>query len=301
MTDRILNDGPERGDVRSVLTVGALLRWGEAGLAGAGAPAGQSAGTALDAEVLLAHVLGVTRARLRSHPEATPDAAQRQHYAALIARRMAGEPLAYLVGYREFWSLRLCVTPAVLVPRPETELLVQRSLELLTEPAAQVADLGTGSGAIALALASERPGWHVVATDSSIEALAVARHNAQQLGLTPIELLCGAWLAPLAGRRFHLLVSNPPYVAGEDPLLREAPLRFEPRSALSPGPDALRDLRAIVAGAPEHLLPGGWLMLEHGADQAAPVRDALVARGFAHVRSHRDLAGHERVTEARWG
>jgi release factor glutamine methyltransferase len=249
----------------------------------------------LDAAALLAHVLGVPRARLTSHPEMPVDLAQSEHYRTLLARRAAGEPLAYLTGKREFWSLELAVSPAVLVPRPETELLVERALALGPAVSARVADLGTGSGAIALALARERPQWHVIATDVSASALVVARANAAALGLTHVEFRAGDWYQILIGERFDLLLSNPPYVAAADPALRE--LRHEPPLALTPGEDAFAALRALVLGAPQHLAEGGWLLLEHGATQAAQLRAALVLAGFRHVRSHRDLAGHERMTE----
>jgi len=249
----------------------------------------------LDAQLLLAHVLALPRVRLHSHAEAPVGAGQTQRYRELIARRAAGEPLAYLTGRREFWSLDLMVSSAVLIPRPETELLVERGLELVPRAEARAADLGTGSGALALALAHERPRWRLLATDLSEAALALARANAAALGLTRVEFVAGSWLEPLAGARFDLIVSNPPYVAADDPAL--AALRFEPRAALTPGADALACLRLLARGAAAHLVPGGWLLLEHGATQGAALRDELVAAGFAHVRSHRDLAGHERMTE----
>jgi release factor glutamine methyltransferase len=259
---------------------------------------GEPAATAaLDAQLLLAHTLGTTRGRLLSHPELVVEAPVVRRYDALIARRAAGEPLAYLTGTRDFWSLRLTVSAAVLVPRPETELLVERALRLHTAPEGRVADLGTGSGAVALALASERPHWQVTATDVSAQALAVARANAAQLGIS-LELRQGSWFEPLAGRRFDLVVSNPPYVAADDPAMTSGPLAHEPRVALTPGADALACLRAIVHAAPQHLERGGWLLLEHGAQQGEPVRNELVLAGFGYVTSHRDLAGHERVTEA---
>ncbi len=259
----------------------------------AGVP-GQPAG--LEAELLLAHVLGTPRSRLKSHPETAVDDRATRRYLELIQRRVAGEPLAYLTGRREFWSLDLAVTPAVLIPRPETELLVERALALGPPGAARVADLGTGSGAIALALARERPRWHIVATDVSAPALAVARANAAALGAAGIEFLAGSWFEPLAGARFDLILSNPPYVAADDPAL--AHLAFEPPLALTPpGGDALAVLRLLARGAAAHLVPGGWLLLEQGAGQGRAVRSELVAAGFAHVRSHRDLAGHERMTE----
>jgi release factor glutamine methyltransferase len=262
----------------------------------------------LAAEVLLAHVLNRPRAALLTQDELPIGAAAAALYRALIARRIDGEPIAYLTGQREFWSLPLNVTPAVLIPRPETELLVERTLALLpistaaaagaAAGAVRVADLGTGSGAIVLALASERPGWLLTATDQSEAALTVARGNAARLNLGPIEFLTGDWLAPLNGRRFEAIVSNPPYIAGGDAAL--AALRHEPGEALSPGPSGLEALRLLISQAPPHLESGGWLLLEHGADQADAVAAALVAAGYARVRCHRDLAGRDRVTEGRW-
>lgn len=254
----------------------------------------------LEAQLLLSHVLAVPRAQLHSHPETIAAAAQAADYRRLLERRAAGEPLAYLTGRREFWSLELAVTPAVLIPRPETELLVERALALGPAGAASAADLGTGSGAIALALARERPRWRIVATDVSAPALAVARANAAALGASAIEFLAGSWFEPLVGARFDLLVSNPPYVAADDPALASPAIAFEPPLALTPpGGDALGALRLLAHGAAPHLLPGGWLLLEHGAGQGPQVRAELVAAGFAHVRSHPDLAGHERISEGR--
>jgi release factor glutamine methyltransferase len=275
-------------------TIGELLAAAAARLA-----ASESDAPHLEAELLLAQVLGKNRSRLKSHPEETADAASGERFGALIERRAAGEPLAYLLGYKDFWTLRLAVTPAVLIPRPETELLVERALALRGEASIRVADLGTGSGAIALALAQERPHWQVTGTDVSDEALAVARSNATRLGLASVQWLRGSWFEPLGARRFDLVVSNPPYIGADEPEL--ATLRGEPRAALSPGADALACLRAIVQAAPDHLEHGGWLVLEHGSRQAADLARELVARGFRHVRSHRDLAGHERTSEGQWG
>jgi release factor glutamine methyltransferase len=275
-------------------TIGSLLAEGERTLAG---PAAAAGGARLDAQLLLAWVLGAPRAQLLAGAEQRATEAQAAAYRSLLARRAGGEPLAYLTGRRGFWSLELAVTPAVLIPRPETELLVERALHLCAAAQARVADLGTGSGAVALALASERPLWRLTATDVSAAALAVARANASALGLRQVEFLEGSWFEPLAGRRFDLLVSNPPYVAADDPAMTTGALAHEPRLALTPGPDALACLRAIAQGAARHLLPGGWLLLEHGATQGEAVRRQLVAAGFTHVRSQRDLAGHERMTE----
>jgi release factor glutamine methyltransferase len=252
----------------------------------------------LDAGILLAFSLGIPRVRLRSHPEEQRSAQELQHYLGLIERRAQGEPLAYITGVREFWTLELHVSRDVLVPRPETELLVERALTLCARPLAQVLDLGTGSGAIALALAAERPAWQLLAIDASPAALAVAAGNAQRLGLPNVNFAHGNWFSGLSGRQFDLVLSNPPYVAARDPALLE--LAHEPRQALTPGVDAMADLRAILEAAPAHLLPGGWLILEHGATQAGALACELVARGFGSVRSHRDLGGHERVTEAQW-
>jgi release factor glutamine methyltransferase len=254
----------------------------------------------LDAELLLAHALPASRARLTSHPEdaATPEAAAR--FDAFLARRERGEPLAYITGHREFWTLRLQVSPAVLVPRPETELLVERALALFPAAPFRVADLGTGSGAIALALASERPAWEITATDVSEAALAVARTNARALALERVKFVAGEWLEPLRSRRFDLLVSNPPYVAAGDPALAQPSLQHEPAMALASGPEGLDAIRVIARDAPAHLERGGWLLLEHGATQADAVARELVVRGFRHVRSRPDLAGPERITEGQW-
>jgi release factor glutamine methyltransferase len=250
----------------------------------------------LDAELLLAHALGITRTQVMTDPDRLVSPSDAERFGALIERRLAGEPLAYLVGYREFWSLKIAVRPSVLVPRPETELLVERALVLHPGPSAHVADLGTGSGAIAIALASERPNWKITATDVSADALAVARDNAAALNTRNVEFVSGHWFEPLAGRRFDLLVSNPPYIAASDPAM--GTLTHEPRQALTPGPDSMTSLREIIRGAREHLEPDGWLLLEHGWDQAAAVAGELVALGFRHVRCGRDLSGHQRVTEA---
>ena len=279
------------------LTVAGLLEEAAERLRASIAAREPSATPELDAQLLLAHVLAVPRTRLKSHPEERPHPSRIEEYRRLLARHAAGEPVAYLTGYRHFWSLRLAVTPAVLIPRPETELLVERALALHPATEGRVADLGTGSGALALALASERPGWRLIATDVSEEALAVARANATSLALAGVEFRRGDWYEPLAGERFDLIVSNPPYVAADDPAMTAPALAHEPRAALTPGLEALASLREIVRGAPAHLVRAGWLLLEHGATQGADVREALVLAGFRYVRSHPDLAGHERATE----
>lgn len=250
-----------------------------------------------DAEILLGHALGRDRAWLTAHDSDPLPADGVSRFRALWARRLAGEPVAYLTGRRGFWSLDLAVTPAVLIPRPETELLVERALAGIPADAAwEIADLGTGSGAIALALARERPQCRVTATDHSGEALAVARANARDHDIGNLRLVHGEWWAPLQGEHFHVAVSNPPYVAAADPHLRQGDLRFEPPGALASGADGLDDLRAIIAGAPDHLHPGGALLVEHGFEQAEAVRGLFRDAGFRHVCSWLDLAGHERVT-----
>lgn len=252
----------------------------------------------LDAEVLLATLLQKPRSYLIAFGEAPLPQLLAQRYQSWLVRRANGEPLAYITGQREFWSLPLQVTPAVLVPRPETELVVQRALDLWSGPVAEVVDLGTGSGAIALACASERPEWRITATDISAAALEVAAANARRLQLNNVQFVQGRWCEPLGQRRFQLLLSNPPYVSADDPAL--AALRFEPAVALGSGSDGLDALRQICNQARAHLQPGGWLVLEHGAMQAAALAALLVSQGYAHVRCHPDLAGLDRVTEAQW-
>ena len=247
-----------------------------------------------DCPHLLALALAVPRTWLLTHGGRALDAAAMQRFEALLARRIAGEPMAYLRGTQGFWTLELEVTPDVLVPRPETELLVELTLARMGEHGALV-DLGTGSGAIALALKSERPGWQITATDRSAAALAVAARNATRLGLD-VECLHGDWFVPLAGRRFDVIVSNPPYVAPDDPCLTGDGLRCEPRTALAAADAGLADLAVIAAGAAAHLLPGGWLLLEHGTTQGEAVRALLTQAGFTAVETLTDLAGHPRVT-----
>lgn len=251
----------------------------------------------LDAELLLAHILGKERSYLRAYPEVEPDNAVREAFRRLVKARRRGEPIAYLTSEREFWSLPLKVTPATLIPRHETELLAELALHRIPMEAPwRLLDLGTGSGAIALTLAHERPRCSVTATDASAAALAVAADNAATLGLKNVEFMVGDWVAPVAGRRFNLIVSNPPYVPMNDPHLEQGDARFEPRCALASGADGLEDLRRIIAAAPRHLEPQSWLMLEHGHDQGAAVRSLLMARGFDEVTTNRDVHGRERVS-----
>ncbi len=252
----------------------------------------------LDAQVLLGHALGRSRSDLMIRGEELIPEDKLAAFEQLVMRRAAGEPLAYVVGHREFWSLDFQVSPAVLVPRPETELVVERCLALCSGESAAAADLGTGSGAIALALAWERRGWHVTATDRSEAALAIATSNAQALSIGNVQFLMGDWFQPLHGQRFDLIASNPPYVGAADPALDDPALRHEPIGALASGATGLEDLAHLISGAADHLHEGGWLVLEHAPRQALGLAELLVARGFGHVRCHADLAGLERVTEA---
>jgi release factor glutamine methyltransferase len=255
---------------------------------------------ALDAELLLAHALGRDRSWLIAHRDDRPDAGVKAQADAWLARRVTGEPLAYITGTREFWSLAFEVTPAVLIPRPDTEILVERALELIPrDDGCRVLDLGTGSGAIAVAIASERPAAEVTATDASAEALAVARRNAARLVPGRVRFVVSDWFTALGNERCDLIVSNPPYVAQDDPALADAALGFEPRRALTAGADGLDEIRRIAAGLPAHLAPGGRALIEHGAMQAAGVAGILRAVGLEVVACRRDLAGADRVTEAR--
>jgi release factor glutamine methyltransferase len=252
----------------------------------------------LDAELLLEHVTGLSRTNFRAMPERQLPVNAGWSFQQLVKRRLQGEPVAYIREQQEFWSLLLEVTPAVLIPRPETELVVERALaHIEANAAAQIADLGTGSGAIAVAIASERRAASVVGVDVSRDALQIASRNIGRLQLTNVTLKQGSWFAPLAGQRFDLIASNPPYVAQDDTDLAADVRRFEPGVALISGPTGMEALDLIVRGAAQHLLPGGWLVLEHGWKQGEAVRQRLVREGFAHVRSHADLAGRERVTE----
>ena len=280
---------------RDTNTFGTLLEWGVRELSS------QLATPRLDAEVLLAHVAEQPRHRPHASPHARLCAPAIERYAALVARRAAGEPVAYLTGRREFWSLDLEVSPATLVPRPETEHLVEAALAHLPQGrTAHVVDLGTGSGAIALALAQERPLCRYTATDACPAALAVARRNASRLGIANIEFRLGDWCGPLNGERHHLIVSNPPYVAANDPALAQGGLQYEPRRALASGHDGLDALRQIACEARHCLQPGGWLLLEHGCTQGPRLRRLLAALGYHCIAERHDYAGLERVVEARW-
>ncbi len=260
---------------------------------------GRSDSPRLDAQLLLAKVLGVARSALIARGEEPLAADHRRDFVHLLAQRLARTPVAYLTGVREFWSLSLKVSPAVLVPRPETETLVECALQLLpeTQPCA-VLDLGTGSGAIALALRHERPRWHITAVDCSEPALAVAAKNAAALQLQGIDWLAGNWFDAVRGAKFDLVVANPPYLAASDPALAE--LSAEPITALVAGPTGLEALAALAAAAPLHLHSGGWLAMEHGADQAAQVAQLLESHAFTSISSVLDFSGRSRVTLGRF-
>lgn len=252
----------------------------------------------LDAELLLAHCLGRDRVWLRAWPEYEVPPEIGICYCQLLDRRAAGEPMAYLVGQREFWSMSLRVQPGSLIPRPDTECLVERALERLPETPARVLDLGTGTGAIALALASERPDCQVVALDIDPANAALAAANARALTLDNVQVLVGCWLQPLAAE-FDLIVSNPPYIAADDPHLQQGDVRFEPLRALVSGSGGLQDLTTIIATALAHLKPQGWLLLEHGWTQRQAVADLLQGAGFEAVQCWQDYAGQDRVSGGR--
>jgi len=250
----------------------------------------------LDAEVLLAHALDRPRSHLHAWPDKVPADSQCARFETLLARRASGEPVAYLTGQREFWSLPLTVSRDTLIPRPESETLVAQALSVIPGGVhTDIADLGTGSGAIALAIARERPHARILATDRSQAALAIARTNAQRLGIDNVGFMAGNWCGPLGDRQFDLLVSNPPYIAEQDHHLAEGDVRFEPRGALVSGSDGLSDLTAIAHCAWQHLRDGGWLMLEHGYDQQAAVMKLLLSLGYREVADVPDDAGLGRV------
>jgi release factor glutamine methyltransferase len=254
----------------------------------------------LDAELLISGTLERPRSFLISHAGEALSPETLSRIAQAIARRRRGEPVAYILGSREFWSLDLEVNPHVLIPRPETERLVEFALEVLPPDAhSKIFDLGTGSGAVALAIAKERPTARIVATDHSADAITVACRNAERLALANVTFLVGDFYEPVGAMHFDLIVSNPPYVAAKDPALESSELRAEPRGALVPGPTGLEAIEHIVAHAPEHLRPGGWLALEHGSEQRPAVTALLSQAGFSTIRSLKDLAGHERVTAGR--
>lgn len=249
-----------------------------------------------ETQILLTHALDIELAALLAHPERVPEARATAAYSQTFARRLGGEPMAYVLGRREFYGLSFEVTPAVLIPRPETELLVEMALDRLpTAAEAAVLDVGTGSGCIAVTLAKHRPAARVVATDLSQVALAVAKRNARRQGATNVEFRAGSWFEPVVGERFDVIASNPPYVAEDDAHLLARDLREEPSLALIAGPNGLEALRTIVSQAAQHLLPGGVLLVEHGYNQAEAVAQLFREAGFADLITRTDLAGIPRV------
>ncbi len=251
----------------------------------------------IDARLLLQHVLDVSHAFLLTHPDRILTSQQAEEFFRLVKRRIAGIPVAYLIGERAFYDLTFKVTDAVLVPRPETELLVEWALKLIpADQSYKILDLGTGSGAIAITIAKYRPQSQVIAVDLSADAIAISKWNAKNLGVSNIHLITGSWFDELLGKRVDLIVSNPPYVAENDPHMQQGDLRFEPQIALSAGDKGLMCISHIVNVAPRHLVKGGWLLLEHGYDQDAGCRHLLAHMDFSNICSYPDLAGIMRVS-----
>ncbi|MTI76038.1 MAG: peptide chain release factor N(5)-glutamine methyltransferase [Marinobacter sp.] len=253
----------------------------------------------LDAELLLSHITGLSRTSFRAWPEREVTNAHAEAFERLVQDRVAGRPVAHLLGHQEFWSLPLKVSASTLIPRPDTECLVEVALALPLPPQASVLDLGTGTGAIALALASEHVGWRISACDAVPEAVALARENAVALGLN-LSVVQSSWFSGLEPERFDLIVSNPPYIPDSDRHLEEGDVRFEPASALVSGSDGLDDLRLIISQAPDWLVEGGWLLVEHGFDQAEAVAQLFHARGFKAVETRQDYGNRHRMTLGQW-
>lgn len=252
-----------------------------------------------DVQLLLLEVLDKPASYLFTWPDKELTEEQNSQFSALLERRIAGEPVAYILGYQHFWTLKLFVGQSTLIPRADTELLVEKALDHLADGDYRVADLGTGTGAIALSLASERRGWHVDACDYQLDAVALTKKNAQNLKLKNVSVHCGSWFSPLKGR-YHMIVSNPPYIDPEDPHLSQGDLRFEPDSALISQGNGLDDIKEIISSSVDYLHDGGWLLLEHGYDQASEVRYLFEKSGFSQIESCVDLGGNDRVTLACW-
>jgi len=250
----------------------------------------------LDLEVLLCHVLDKPRSYLFTWPEKSLDQKSTQQFNDLLKRRAEGEPIAYLTGKKEFWSLSLEVNTTTLIPRPDTEVLVETALNIIDKPDARVLDLGTGTGAIALALANEHPCWQIIAVDIVPEAVALAEKNRQRLGLNNVSVMCSNWFEGVTQQKFDLIVTNPPYIDVDDHHLKEGDVRFEPDSALVSGDQGLADIQLIICGAKRYLAEGGCLLIEHGYQQAGAVRNMLCDEGFTQVETRRDLGGHERLS-----
>ena len=257
---------------------------------------GASDSPRLDLEVLLCHVLDKPRSYLFTWPEKILDQQSTRQFNDLLKRRADGEPIAYLTGEKEFWSLSLEVNATTLIPRPDTEALVETALNVINKPDALVLDLGTGTGAIALALASERPGWQIIAVDTVPEAVALAEKNRQRLGLNNVSVMRSNWFENIALQKFDLIVTNPPYIDADDHHLKEGDVRFEPGSALVSGDEGLADIKLIICGAKSYLSDGGCLLIEHGYQQAEAVRNLLSDEGYAQVSTLRDLGGNERLS-----
>ncbi|UTV28354.1 peptide chain release factor N(5)-glutamine methyltransferase [Photobacterium atrarenae] len=278
------------------LSIEALLKQAAQQLGDAGSDSPK-----IDAAVLLCHVLDKPRSHLLTWPEKAPEPAQQAAFEALLQRRLAGEPVAYLVGEREFWSLPLKVAPHTLIPRPDTERLVELALEKIPAGPGAVLDLGTGTGAIALAIASERPDLAVTGIDLRPEAAQLAGENSERLKITNTRFLSGSWYSPLvADEQFAVIVSNPPYIDAADPHLAQGDVRFEPKSALVADDHGLADIRHISEQGRQFLLPGGWLLMEHGYEQGKAVRDILQRLGYEQISTAQDYAGLDRVTLGCW-
>ncbi len=253
-----------------------------------------------DAEILLGFVTCRSRTFIMAFGETPLTASELEQLEALLARREQGEPVAYLVGEREFWSLPLSVSPATLIPRPDTECLVEQALLRLPPSPQKVLDLGTGTGAVALAIASERPDCQLTGVDLQPEAVKLAQHNAQKLAITNAIFVQGSWFAPVAGQQFAVIVSNPPYIDSADPHLAEGDVRFEPASALVADNAGLADLQILIELAPQHLLAGGWILLEHGWQQAKDVQQLFRHAGYHQVATVKDYGGNDRVSLGQW-